>query len=72
MCEDWKTAKNHLIQEYFSNDEYMQSVAEEAYMGNWSKQEELAEWFDKQDLHSIAETWRRKASLIRDQLGFEI
>ena len=65
MSDDWKIAKDYLISYYFSNDIYMRSVAEEAYMGDSEKQEELARWFENHGMIDIAIMWKQKARLIR-------
>lgn len=72
MIGDWNIAKEYLIKHYFPDDAHMQEVAEKAYMGDWVKQEELAEWFEKNMLDDIAESWHLKAKQIRKDKGIEI
>ena len=71
MIVDWNVAKDKLIEYYFPNDTYMRGVAEEAYMGDWKKQEELAHWFEEHNFPDLARAWSKKADLIKKDIGIE-
>lgn len=71
MITDWNFAKDELIKHFFPDNAYMQSVAEEAYLGDWKKQEELGRWFDEHNHPDLARAWEKKADLIKKEKGIE-
>lgn len=69
MYVDREIAKDELIKLYFSDDEYMQRIAELAYNGGAYFKDELADWFERKNLPDMAKHWRNKAQLQREQVG---
>lgn len=69
MCNDWILAKKKMIAIYFADNEYMRNVAELAYNGHAYYQDELANWFESQQLFDLADQWRNRVRLNREQTG---
>ena len=69
MSSDWEKAKVEYINRYFSDDECMQNVAEQAFNGIPFYQEKLAEWFDERHMSGEAEKWKKQSRTNRESMG---